>query len=212
MHATPVLTSAPPPAHPQADGRTLALLQALRAIAAIWVVIYHCHTEAWHWLSPGQPRPPEPFPWMAGVDVFFVISGFIIVLSSRKLFGAKGGFRLFVTRRLIRVLPLYWFMTTLFLAVAFILPQVLNSATPGWREILSSYLFYPMQRSDGLTVPVYSIGWTLNYEMFFYTLFAFVVMLPQRLGVIVIAGGLFAGVAWRGPDLCQSRGSSGSGR
>lgn len=193
---------APATAHPKSDGRTLALLQALRALAAIAVVIYHCHSEALNWLFPGQPRPPEIFPWMAGVDVFFVISGFIIVLSSRKLFGATGGFRLFVMRRFIRVLPLYWAMTALFLLVVLVAPGVLNSGVPDWRQIVASFLFYPMPRADGMTLPVYSLGWTLNYEMMFYTLVAGAVLLPKRAAVlavsVVLAGGVLTG-ALAGP-------------
>ena len=186
--------AAVPATHPRADGRTLALLQALRAFAAIAVIIYHCHSEALNWLYPGQPRPPEIFPWMAGVDVFFVISGFIIVLSSRKLFGAPGGFRLFVMRRLIRVLPLYWAMTSLFLLVVLLAPGVLNSGVPDWRQILASYLFFPWPRADGLALPVYSLGWTLNYEMMFYTLCAGAVLLPRRLAVMAVALVLGLGV------------------
>lgn len=182
--------------HPQANGRTLALLQALRALAAIAVVIYHCHSEALNWFSPGQARPPEVFPWMAGVDVFFAISGFIIVLSSRKLFAAPGGVRLFVVRRLIRVLPLYWAMTALFLLVVAVAPGVLNSGIPDWRQIVASFLFFPLTRPDGLTLPVYSLGWTLNYEMLFYALFAGAVALPRRAAVIAVALVLGGGVAF----------------
>lgn len=194
MHTSSPAAPVTPTVHPKADGRTLALLQALRALAAISVVIYHCHSEALNWLSPGQPRPAEMFPWMAGVDVFFVISGFIIVLSSRKLFGAPGGVRLFVVRRLIRVIPLYWAMTALFLVVVAIAPGVLNSGVPGWRQIVASFLFFPWPRADGLMLPVYSLGWTLNYEMLFYVLFAFAVALPKRLAVTGIALMLTGGV------------------
>jgi peptidoglycan/LPS O-acetylase OafA/YrhL len=140
-------------------------------------------------------QPFQAVPWAAGVDVFFVISGFIIVHASRNLFEGPGAGRIFLTRRIARIAPLYWTATTLYLAVALIAPDVLNRSIlePGF--VLASYLFIPLARPDGLAQPLYSLGWTLNYEMYFYLLFALVIFLPMRKAVIGLAAALAVAVA-----------------
>jgi len=111
------------------------------------------------------------FPWHAGVDIFFVISGFVIVHASAKLFAAKGGAKIFLRRRLRRIVPLYWIMTTLFLLVLLASPGSINKAIGGPSYILASYLFIPWARPDGVMQPAFGLGWTLNFEMFFYAAF-----------------------------------------
>ena len=75
-------------------------------------------------------------------------------------------------------------MTTLYLAVALAAPFVLNQPQPSGWMVIASYLFIPVMRADGLVQPVYSLGWTLNYEMFFYVLFAAVIVLPIRSAMV----------------------------
>ena len=108
-------------------------------------------------------------PWMAGVAIFFVVSGFIMVHASQDLFGQEGAWRLFLKRRLARIVPLYWAMTTLFLLVGLAVPAVLNSGVPNFQQILGSYLFWPVVSTQGMVQPVYSLGWTLNYDCLLYT-------------------------------------------
>lgn len=119
-------------------------------------------------------------PWMAGVDIFFVVSGFIMVHASQDLFGRVGAAPTFLKRRLARIVPLYWGMTILFLLVGFAAPAALNSGVPSLGQILASYLFWPAVSTQGVVQPVYSLGWTLNYEMLFYALFAVGLLLPRR--------------------------------
>ena len=73
-------------------------------------------------LDPGGmiERWHDAVPWGAGVDLFFVISGFVMVYASNDLFGRRDGPALFMARRLIQIVPLYWAATTLFLLVALI--------------------------------------------------------------------------------------------
>lgn len=168
----------------------LVHIQVLRALAALAVAFLHAqHDAAGLAARAGQSFPPlERFPWMAGVDIFFVISGFIMVYSSRSLFGTKGGKSAFLARRLLRIVPLYWTVTTLYLAIALIAPTLLNSETLVPWQILASYLFIPFERPDGTAQPLYSLGWTLNYEMFFYVLFAGVLAWPQRRALGILSG------------------------
>ena len=72
-------------------------------------------------------EPLEALPWAAGVDAFFVVSGFIMVHASRKLFGMPGGRAVFLARRIARIVPLYWAVTTVYLALGLIAPGLLNS-------------------------------------------------------------------------------------
>src|SRR5271166_4071903 len=87
----------------------IAPVQILRAIAAIGVSILHVAQEAGAFV--GQPGE-SPYwwlkilPWEAGVDLFFVISGFVMVYASVRLFGAPGGARRFLGRRIARIVPL----------------------------------------------------------------------------------------------------------
>ena len=136
--------------------------------------------------------PVKSFPWEAGVDVFFVISGFIMVYASARLFGTPDGGRLFLARRVARIVPIYWTVTTLYLVVALAAPAALNPEFIGWGRVLASYLFIPVARPDGLVQPLYGLGWTLNYEMFFYAVFATAIVHPLRRAVLVVAAALAA--------------------
>ena len=165
-------------------------IQFLRGLAALSVAFLHAQHDA---LSLAQ-RTGQTFeaftrlPFMAGVDMFFVISGFIMVYASRPLFGKPESRGVFLARRIARIAPLYWTVTTLYLAVALAAPFVLNQPQPSGWMVIASYLFIPVMRPDGLVQPVYSLGWTLNYEMFFYVLFAAVIVLPIRSAMVSIAG------------------------
>jgi exopolysaccharide production protein ExoZ len=160
-------------------------IQVLRALAAFMVAVHHVQPDAAVLAQlAGQPfAGSDLLPWMAGVDIFFVVSGFIMVHASASLFDRPGAPALFLKRRLVRIVPLYWAASTLFLLIGLALPAALNSAAPSAGQIAASYLFWPALSSSGLVQPVYSLGWTLNYEMLFYALFAMALALPRPLVV-----------------------------
>ena len=179
-------------------------IQVLRALAALMVALHHVQGDAGFLAARAGATftPWYPVPWMAGVDIFFVVSGFIMVHASQDLFGQEGAWRLFLKRRLARIVPLYWAMTTLFLLVGLAVPAVLNSGVPNFQQILGSYLFWPVVSTQGFVQPVYSLGWTLNYEMLFYALFSAGLMLPRRWTLPAVAAllALLVGVEnLRGP-------------
>ena len=136
----------------------------------------------------------------AGVDLFFVISGFVMVHASRDLFGSPDGAMRFLVRRIARIVPLYWLTTTLFLLIGIAMPAALNSEAPTFAQIIASYLFWPMIRADGLVQPVYGLGWTLNYEMFFYALLALCMGFGRSVAVVAVSVALLA-LAAAGPML-----------
>jgi len=162
----------------RAPGGKLDTIQALRALAAIMVTVAHAVEEAKYFFD-FQPWF-ETSPFGKGVDLFFVISGFIIYYASRKLFAASGGIQQFAYNRISRVVPLYFLFTTLMVLVVVFLPGGVKEARFDIEQIWTSYAFIPYERYDGRIAPILSLGWTLNYEMFFYALFALVMWLPAR--------------------------------
>jgi exopolysaccharide production protein ExoZ len=170
----------------QPAGRKFPLVQALRALAALAVAFLHTAYDGLT-MTPGAHGLAwlyHAFSWDGGVDVFFVISGFVIAWSSRSLFGHAGAARQFLARRLARIVPLYWLMTTLFLASLVLLPGAINGDIGGLAYIAKSYLFIPAARPDGLVQPVFGLGWTLNFEMFFYLAFAPFLQLSRTTAVV----------------------------
>lgn len=179
-------------------------IQVLRALAALMVAVHHVQGDAGFLAAQAGTSfaPSRALPWTAGVDLFFVISGFIMVHSSAGLFDRPDGARLFVARRIARIVPLYWAATTLFLALLFASPALINSDTPSLAQIAASYLFWPMPNTANHLQPIYSLGWTLNYEMLFYVLFGAALFAPGRLVVPLAAAalaGLVAAQAFAGP-------------
>ncbi|MCA8318824.1 acyltransferase family protein [Burkholderia cepacia] len=126
-------------------------IQAARAFAALAVVAYHMHV-----LPFGQ----------AGVDVFFVISGFIMSWV------APGEGRMFFRKRLVRIVPLYWVTTLGIYAIAVLRPHWLNSTTAAPEYLIKSLLFVPYVKENGHWGPLNLNGWTLEYEMLFYVVVA----------------------------------------
>lgn len=131
-------------------------LQVLRAFASISVVLAHMR-----FTLPGM----HAFGTF-GVDVFFVISGYIMarILHNNPDF--------FVRRRLLRIVPPYWFFTLLIFSLAWWRPQLLHSTGADSIELIKSLLFIPFRKqmpAGGMvTQPVLGAGWTLNMEMLFY--------------------------------------------
>ena len=157
----------------EAPARQFPLVQALRALAALSVALTHILHDALRQTASSEPVRSiyHALPWDAGVDIFFVISGFVIVHSSDRLFATRGAGRRFAARRVARITPLYWTMTSLLLAEAFFDPTAIHGPIGGATYIAKSYLFIPCARPDGVIQPVLGLGWTLNYEMFFYAIF-----------------------------------------
>lgn len=126
-------------------------------------------------------------PFTAGVHVFFVISGFIMVWMTANQFGDAAAARKFLLRRIIRIVPPYWFFTCLVIAVVFAQGGQVRNTTAGWDLIVTSLLFIPWPRIDGSLIPIMAQGWTLNFEMFFYVLFGLSMLFRRGLRVIIAA-------------------------
>ncbi len=168
-------------------------IQWLRALAALLIVVHHGLHEVAQ-LQRG-PSLQGLLPLEAGVDLFFVISGFVMVHSARDLFGSRAAILPFLRRRIARIAPIYWAATTLFLGLMLAGLVGGGRPMPGAAEIAASFAFWPYLRPDGLVQPIYSLGWTLNYEMVFYLLFALALPLPRERAVPALVGLLMVLVA-----------------
>jgi exopolysaccharide production protein ExoZ len=170
-------------------------IQALRAVAALLVVLYHAF-ELWGLrVDPAAPGVK----WIngaAGVDIFFAISGFVMVISSRRLVDRQGGWLIFLWHRVIRIVPLYWLLTTLKILGVVLLPTIILRTSLDLYSVAASYLFLPVVDSAGNFRPVLPVGWTLTYEFLFYLLFAAALALRTDVLRIIVPGlGLIAAVA-----------------
>ncbi|MCK1396143.1 acyltransferase [Bradyrhizobium sp. 1] len=171
----------------------------MRAIAATMIVLLHAQELVLNYATTNSLAftPLRHLPWGAGVDLFFVISGFVIVFASSKLFGAPGSRWEFMRRRLIRIVPLYWTALTLRVLVLSAGALVGVKAFPDATAIIASYLFIPydaMGFGPKYPFPILDLGWTLNYEMFFYVLFALFVVLRREQAVFAVASVLLGGI------------------
>ena len=122
----------------------------------------------------------------AGVDLFFVISGFVMVVASADLFGQRGAPPYFFLRRLARIVPLYWLLTGIFVFILFA-GRHHSSSWLSASEVVTSLLFIPHSLPNGAVAPVYGLGWTLNYEMMFYVVFSAVLFLRPRIAIPTLA-------------------------
>ena len=148
-------------------------IQYLRAFAALAVVFFHAAERNGFAFAIGA----------AGVDVFFVISGFImwVIVERRRVSPGR-----FLKERLRRIVPVYWLATAVMVAggLAGLFPNLVLTAG----HVTASLFFVPMRSpSSGEIWPVLVQGWTLNYEMFFYGVFAACLVLPVRLRLSVVA-------------------------
>jgi len=147
-------------------------LQYLRAVAAIAVVWSHAVIQV------DQYQQFLNKTGAFGVDIFFVISGFIMVYISKPEHTPTR----FLSNRISRVLPLYWFFTLAMAALLLVMPALFKNSTFSVLAVIKSFLFIPEYTiTEGNEIwPILAPGWSLNYEMYFYTLFALSLLAPHR--------------------------------
>lgn len=162
-------------------------LTDLRAVACLTVLIAH---------AAAHPLPEAPvWTWAFGrfgVTLFFVISGFVMVLTT-----GQGRFDpvQFFKKRLLRIVPLYWIATLVTAAIAATGLPVFKNTVLDLPHLIGSLLFWPMWRpaNPDAVEPFLKLGWTLNYEMFFYAIFALMFFASARArlaGVAILFIGL----------------------
>ena len=151
-------------------------LQILRGIAAVGVVFYHTA-----FLLPGNVHTD-----FSGVSIFFVISGFIMCFITRQ--SAED----FLPKRIIRIVPMYWLCTIAFVVINHRLFKLFKPST--WTtdttlaiDIPQSLLFLPSEKA-----PLLGVGWTLNFEIYFYLVFAVALWINRRFAPLIAAAFIYA--------------------
>ena len=151
----------------------LISLQYLRGIAALMVVCVHLSVQLQR--MDYQGYWPD---WAAsGVDIFFVLSGFLMWFTTA---GRQQTPLEFYRRRIVRIVPLYWLLTTFVVAVLVLAPRLMQSVRLDWVNVVASYFFVFTPSAAGRMEPVLLVGWTLNYEMLFYLVYGAALALPAR--------------------------------
>ncbi len=155
-------------------------IQLLRAAAAISVIFNHMA-----FIGKGA----------FGVDIFFCISGFIM------MYVTETDTDYFFVKRLIRLAPLYYFMTAVTYIGVTAAPQLFDKTTADPLMLLKSIFFIPYTIGDTIQ-PIVRVGWTLNYEMFFYLIIWVSLKISKKyrgiiasliIFVLVIAGSFYEG-------------------
>ena len=182
-------------------------IQCLRALAAFAVVISHLLLFEQKYETGAAIAPAAVEYGMSGVDLFFVISGFIIATVTAGRFARSGEAGQFLRQRCIRIYPIYWVYCAAVLAVFLVDPTIVNSSH-GRPDVLRSFLLLPQHN-----LPLLLVAWTLVYKMFFYLVFSLAVrwlkesqLAPALLvwAAVIVAGNRLIGTmddAFLGPFL-----------
>jgi len=169
----------------------LPLIQVFRGIAALLVVAYHLTIRSAEILNQTLLFGIFKFGY-AGVDFFFVLSGFIIYYVHKQDIGKPKRFKEFISKRLVRIYPIYLLITLL------ILPVYLIGYGDDYKTdigvIIKSLLLLPQDKG---IYPVLNVGWTLSFEALFYIIFSVAILLKPKVTSIVfgvwvlMVGGMF---------------------
>jgi peptidoglycan/LPS O-acetylase OafA/YrhL len=139
-------------------------IQILRGFAAVLVLYFHSN-----FIGFGK-YPTGGF----GVDIFFVISGYIMAMIC-EVSPSK-----FFLRRVIRIVPPYWAFTLLVFGIAAARPQLVGATNTSVVDLVMSLFFIPFRKGSNLIQPTLVVGWTLNYEMYFYSAIALALLVSKK--------------------------------
>ena len=152
-------------------------LQALRAIAAVAIVVAHMSAPdgfAHKSLSNAPILPGLYATALSGIDLFFLVSGFIMFTTTQRAHGPRDAGR-FLVRRITRIYPPYLVVTAAIFVVYLWRPEAVNASERIRPSVFDSFLLLPQSG-----FPLLPIAWTLTYELYFYLAFALVLLAPRR--------------------------------
>ena len=191
------------PSHGLQSARKCLNLQVLRGIAALMVVGFHA---LFYYFGASAAMPEWSYYGAAGVDLFFVISGYVMVYVSQNRFGSVASQLRFLYERATRIYPPYWVATLpVILACLLLGPSVNHTLT--LRTLVTSLFLIPT--SDEF--PLLRVGWTLFHEMYFYFVFSFLLLgsrgtLYKKLlvwALLILGAALYLPAPWRGIPLLK---------
>ena len=157
----------------------LANLQALRALAAVAVLLHNLAYVEKFRLGPLQVAPRGSSVLQAGVDIFFVLSGYLMI---RTTLARPGGWRAcadFLVARAVRIYPAYWAVLLPCAAIAAIAPAIITDGPHA--SLLASLTLAPASNP-----PLVHQGWTLVREVCFYGVVGLSLLAPPRLRPYVL--------------------------
>lgn len=160
-------------------------LQILRAFAA-WAVVYHHYMQMFYdFQSENILGYLFSIRGSLGVDIFFVLSGFVMFMSASRT--SVDGWSFFL-KRLFRVVPAYWFFTFALVISGSFFVNEFKFTSYTIDTMVRSLFFVPHYNPSGLGVyPYLTVGWTLNYEILFYTTLSLCIFLSKRWAVVLCA-------------------------
>jgi len=109
-----------------------------------------------------------------GVDLFFVISGFIMAYISYDTWGSSKSLK-FIMKRLSRIYPVYWFYFLVTFSVYLVMPNWVNRSQGGHFNLLSSIFLLPSKR-----LPLVMVAWSLVFEFYFYLVFSILIRFQKK--------------------------------
>ena len=183
-----------PDVNPSASARTerIQSIDHLRVVAALTVLFGHA-VHALHETHAFAGHELGFFRQGIGPMVFLAIAGFVAAHGARDEFGIRGAGLRYLGKRLVRLVPLYWLFTALFIAVAWIAPSLIDHGGIDLRHALGSFAFWPVPRpGDGKMRPLLNPGWVLVYILWFHAWFALCMTRERRLGLSLCVTGLLA--------------------
>lgn len=156
-------------------------LQIVRAVAAILVMLYHLthffETKYGYTFAFGLFKNGG-----YAVDYFFALSGFIIYLIHKKDIGEANKFTTYVTKRIIRVYPIYWVISFAVIPLYFLAPSFGSGYETDPSVIVKSLALFPQEH-----LPIIPVAWTLSHEVFFYLMFSIFILVPNKKISAIIA-------------------------
>lgn len=165
-----------------ASPKALVSIQVARGFAALAVVSYHASLTQVKYFSGVDILPAFFSHGQSGVDLFFVISGFVMVLTTASKHGKLIESGKFLWNRFFRIYPTYWVYYIALVPVLLCLPGFVNSSEGGKVDLLTSFFLLPAS-----TLPLLLVAWTLTLEVWFYVVFAAILLLPKRFLVPAMA-------------------------
>ena len=175
------------------DLKSLSFIQALRGLAVLWVVLFHMLSIEEKYSGGDFILPNFLRLGQTGVDLFFVISGFVMVMISKERFLLKGETMRFLWGRGARIYPVYWIYFILVTAIFLVKPSWVNASQGHQIDLVKSFFLLPSNQ-----LPIVMVAWSLIHELWFYLIFALLLNFNKRLllptlvlwAVIVIFGNL----------------------
>ncbi|HMI77835.1 MAG TPA: acyltransferase [Ferruginibacter sp.] len=180
--------------------KNLHLIQLLRGVASILVVLMHLTVNFSEILNHSYLFGIFYFGG-SGVDIFFVLSGFIITYSHLQHIGNPSATGTFLKKRFIRIYPIYFIIATVFLATQLALPAFYRTHfDTSIGNLLQTYFLLPEH------VMINGVSWTLTNELFFYLLFTLALIIPDKKYTLYLALAYFiflAALALTGTDIAN---------